>query len=144
LVFGGQPARDFNGSRRNVEMKGRPRAAEVGPLCARFEMVDRLGRLDLDGTHELPAPIGRRQDEVRKYLQLTDFHRSALVLADVRGHVVPTLQLHLQEPDDAIVFELFANWTNEDRAHLTSGRRRITGDKTCWEPAIIVSSCAIV
>jgi hypothetical protein len=29
----------------------------------------------------------------------------------------------LEEPDDAIVFELFANGTHENRAHLTSGRR---------------------
>jgi hypothetical protein len=137
LVFGGQPARDFNGSRGDVEMKRRSGAAKVGPLCARFEVVDRLGRFDLDGTHELPASIGRGQDQVRKYLQLADFDRCALVLADVRGHVVPPLQLHLKEPDYAIVFELLANWTNEDRAHLTSESRRITGDKPCWEPPII-------
>jgi hypothetical protein len=36
---------------------------------------------------------------------------------------VPPLQLDLKEPDDTIVFELLANGTHEDRAHLTSGMR---------------------
>ena len=103
-------------------MKRGTRTAEVCPLRTRFKMVDRFRSLNLDRSHQFSGTIRRGQHEVRKNLELTDFDRRALILADVRHDVMTPLQLDLKEPYDAIVFELFANGADEDRAHLTSGR----------------------
>src|SRR5262245_1114538 len=105
-------------------MKRGTRTAEVRPLRARFKMVDRFGSLNLDRTHEFSGTICRGQHEVGKNLELADFDRRALILADVRRNVMAPLQLDLKEPYDAIVFELFANGADEDRTHLTSGGGR--------------------
>lgn len=94
------------------------------PLGHRLQVVDRLRRLHLNGAHELPAAIGRGQHEIRKYLNLADADRDRLVFADIDGDLVTTLQFHLQQPDDAVVFELFADGPHQDWAHFSSGTRQ--------------------
>jgi hypothetical protein len=88
-------------------------------------MIDRLGRFHLNRSHQLASAIRRREHEIREYLQLTDFDGRALVVPDVRDDFVAGrafLELDLQEPDYSIVFQLLANGTHQNRAHLTSGR----------------------
>ena len=123
VVFRRQPARDVDRSGRHVEMKRRAGPAQVGPLGHGFEVIDRLGRFDLDGPHQLVAPVGRRQDEIGKDLHLSDPHRHRLVLADVGDDVVAALEPDLQQPDDTVVLELLADRTHQNRTHETSRRR---------------------
>jgi hypothetical protein len=104
-------------------------------------MVDRFGRLDLDGTHELPSTVCRGQDEVGKNLHHPDLDRQRLILSDVRGDVVFSLQTDLQQPDDAIVLELLADRAHEDRTHEASGKRRIISMTGRLGIAIIDSFC---
>ena len=100
-------------------MERRPGAAEVGPLGHRLEVVHRFGGLNLYRPHQLVAAFGRREHEIRKYLNLPDPDRHGLILADVRHHIVPALQSDLQETDDAIVLELLTDGTDQYWAHIT-------------------------
>ena len=58
--------------RWHVQVKRRPRAAEVRPLGHGLEMVDRFGGLDFDRAHQLVATIGGREHQVGKNLDLPD------------------------------------------------------------------------
>ena len=101
-------------------MERRPGPAEVGPLRHRLEVIDRFGGLDLDRSHQLLAPIDGRQHQVGKNLHLADAHRNRLILADIRHDVVLALELDLQETDDTVVLELFANRPDQNWAHFAS------------------------
>jgi hypothetical protein len=125
VVLGCQPPGDIDTTCRDVQVKGRPRTSEVGPLGHGFEVVDRLGRLDLHSTHELLSPIGRREEQIGVNLDLTDLYGNCLVVTDVDDDVVTAFQLDLQQADDTVVFELFTNRPDENRAQETS-RRRMT------------------
>jgi hypothetical protein len=120
LVFGRQPARDIDGTGRNIEMEGRSCSPKMGPLRHGFEMVHRLGRFYLNCPREAPRAIRRGQDNVGENLDLADLDRGRLLFTDVRLNLVPALQPCLQEPDDSVVLELFADRPDQDRAHLTS------------------------
>jgi len=72
------------------------------------------------------ASFGRSQHEIRKNLDLPYPHRHRLFFANVRDHVVTTLESDLQQADDAVVFQLLANRANQYRAHVTSTRERIS------------------
>jgi len=124
LVLGRQTAGDIYRSERNVQVKWGARAAEMRPLRPRLEVIHRLRGLHLDRPHQLAALVGRCQYQIRVDLQRPDLDRRALVLADVRDDLVFPLQLDQEKPDHAIVLELLANGTHQNRAHLTSGKRR--------------------
>ena len=134
LVFVREPARDIYRAKRHIQVEGGPRPAQVGPLGTRLQVIDRFGRFHFNGAQELARAVRGSQHEVGENLQLTDFDRRGLVLADVGNNLVLSLQFDLEEPDDAIVFELFANGTHENRAHLTSGRVQHRTE-TCREAA---------
>ena len=121
---------------RHIKVEGGPRPAQMGPLGTRLQVVDRFGRFHFNGAQQLAAAVRGRQHEVGENLQLANLDRRALILADVGDDLVLSLQLDLEEPDDAIVFELLANGTHENRAHLTSGRRS-TGQKPAEKRPII-------
>jgi hypothetical protein len=69
------------------------------------------------------AAIGRCQQKVGINLNLSNFYRDCLVLADIDRDVMTTLQLHLQEPDHSIVLELLTDRPYQYRTHVTSRRR---------------------
>ena len=96
------------------------RPSQVGPLRHRFQMIDRFGRFHLDRSHQLVPAIGGGQDQIGKDLHLADSHRRSLILPDIGDHVVPALEPDLQEADNPVMLELFANWTDQYRAHVTS------------------------
>ena len=118
LVFIREPARDIYRAKRHIQVERGPRAAQMGPLGTGLQVVDRFGRFHFNSAQELARAIRGRQHKVRENLQLANFDGRALVLADVGNNLVLSLQLDLEEPDDAIVFELFANGTHENRARL--------------------------
>lgn len=125
LILGGKATRDIHRSRRDIEMKRSARASEMGPLRHRFEVVDGLGRFNLDRSHQFVSPLSRGQDKVRKNLDLADSHGHRLLFANVHGDVVTTLQSNLQESNYAVVLQLLANRANEYRAHVTSTKEKI-------------------
>ena len=124
LVLRREPPGNLHRPGRYVEVERRSGPAEVGPLSHGFEVIDRLGRLDLDRSHQPVRPIGRRKHEIRKDLHRPDFDRYGLRFADVGYYLALALQAHLEESDDAVVLELLAHGADEDGAHWTSRRRR--------------------
>ena len=48
VVLIAEPARDINHAGRHVQMKRSPDFREMSPLCQRFQVIDRLARLDFD------------------------------------------------------------------------------------------------
>ena len=122
-------------------MKRSSRATKMRPLRHGFEVIDGLGGLDLNRSHQFMSPVRRGEDEIRKNLDLTDPYGHRLLFANVRGDVMTTFQANLQESNDTVVLQLLANRANEYRAHVTS-----TKEKT-WkvrekEPRIITCSIA--
>ncbi len=122
LILCDEAPRDFDDARGHVQMKGRAHAAEVRPLRHRLEMIDGLPGFDLDDPFEPLPLVRRRQHEIRKHLTWADLDAGGLLLPYVDGHVVPPFQSSLQQPDNPIVFELFANRSHQDGAHGASRR----------------------
>ncbi len=83
-------------------------------------MVDRLARLDFDDPFEAFATILGRKDEIGKHLANPDLDPCQLLVADVDGDVVPSLQSGLQHADDPVVLQLFANRSHQDGTHGAS------------------------
>lgn len=127
LVLGREPPRDIYGARRHVQVKRRAGAAEMGPLRHRLEVIHRLGRLHLDGSHQPVAAVCGSKYKVREYLHLPDFDRHRLVLADVGDDVVAAFQADLEQTDHTIVLELFTNRSHQYRTHVTSRREKKSG-----------------
>ena len=119
-----QPPRDVYASYRYIKMKRSPGSAEMRPLGHRLEVVYRFSRFDFHGAHQFSPANARGQHEIRKNLHLPDTDWHGLVLADIRGDVVPPLQLHLKETNHTIVLELLADGPDQNWAHLTSPRRQ--------------------
>ena len=136
LVLSGKAARDFHGPGGYIEVKWRPCPPEVCPLGHGLEMIDRFGGFDLDRPHQLVPAIVRREDQVRKNLDLSDPYGYGLIFADVHDDIVTALEFGLEQTNDAIVLQLLANRANQNRAHVTSLREKLRteGGK---EPAII-------
>jgi hypothetical protein len=86
-------------------------------LRHRFEVVHGLRGFDFHGPDELPARRSFCEHQIRENLHLADPDGDGLVFADVCDDFVPPLQLHLQQPDDPIVLELFPHWPYQDWAH---------------------------
>lgn len=109
-------------------MERRAGAAEVGPLRHGLEMVNRLGGLDLDSPQQLVPPVARRQDEVRKNLDLPDLDRNGLAVADIGNDLLPLLEADLEQPDDPIMLELLADRAHQYWAQMTSDPERSVND----------------
>lgn len=120
LVFRSEAPRDIDAACRDIKMKRHARTSQVRPLGHRLEMVDRFRGFDLDGSFQLASFVSRREYEVGKNLHRTDFHGNRLIGADIHGDLVLALQARLQEPYDAIVFELLAYRPHEYRTHRWS------------------------
>jgi hypothetical protein len=88
-------------------------------------VIDGLGGLHLNGSHQLVPPVGGGEDEIRKNHHLTDPYRYRLIFANVRDDIMTTLESDLKQSNDAIVLQLLANRANQYRAHVTSTRENI-------------------
>ncbi len=124
-------------------MEGSSGASEMRPLRHRLEVIDRFGGFNLYRSHQLVTAVCRGEHKIRKNLHLTDFHWHRLLFADVRDHVVTTLESYLQESNDAVVLQLLANRANEYRAHVTSTRENNWKGRE-KEPRIITRPADIV
>ena len=58
LLVVGKPASAVNRACGHVQMERDPKPGERGPLGHRLEVIDRLGRLDLDNAHQPPTLFG--------------------------------------------------------------------------------------
>lgn len=125
LILRSEPPGNLDRSRRHVQVERCPRAPEVGPLRHRFKVVDGLGGLHLDRSHQLVPAVGGREDEIRENHHLTDPHWYRLIFTDVRYHIMTTLESDLQQSNDTVVLQLLANRANQYRAHVTSTRENI-------------------
>jgi hypothetical protein len=133
LVGLAQPARNIEGRYRDVQMKGCPGAGKWHPLSHRFEVVDRLARLDLDDASKFFAI---REDEIGEKRVRAELDRRHLLIADVRGHLKFFLVLCLKESNEAIVLELLSDWSDENRRHTASqplGRLPETTQVATWQ-----------
>src|ERR1041384_7534035 len=99
-------------------MKGRAQLGEPGPLRHRFEMIDRLDRLDLDDAEQLAAALVLA-DEVWKPRARSRWRsgdRRGLFVAWIDGDVELSLIFRLQQANDAVVLELLPDWPDENWA----------------------------
>jgi len=103
-------------------MKRRAQTGERHPLRHGLEMIDRLGRLDLNHTKQLPTAFVLK-DEVgepwgRSRGWSTD--RRVLFVARIDRDFELSLIFRLQQANDAVVLELLPDWPDENWAHTTS------------------------
>ena len=106
-----QPPRRVIDGHRDVEMERHAGFGEVHPLRHRLEVVDRFAALDLDEPGQF---LAAGQHEIGKQGQGANLDRSDLLIADIDGHVELPLVFRLEVPNQAIVFELFANGPDKD------------------------------
>jgi hypothetical protein len=120
LVISAKPPRDVNRRGRNVQMKRSAQFCQASPLGHRFQIVDRLGRFDLD--HPLqPAPtVGCQEDDVRVVRRGAAPDGGILFLTRVDAYLVAAAETVLQQADNAIVLELLADGPHKDWTHTAS------------------------
>lgn len=119
LIVVAQPPRHVDHAGRDVEVKRGAQLPEVRPLRKRFQMVDRFACFNFDDRLKALATLERRQDEVGKQVRGAGADRDVLFGSWIDAGFETTPTLGLEEADDAVVFELFSNRSNEDRAHRT-------------------------
>ena len=120
LILDAETPGDFNRRGRHIQMEGGLDAAEMRPLRHGFEVIDGLPRLDLDDALEALRAILRGEHQIRKHLANPDLDPGDLFVADVDGHIVPSLQASLEHADDPIVLQLFADRSHQDGTHGAS------------------------
>src|SRR4029077_7097120 len=99
-------------------MKRHAQLRERHPLRHRFEMVDRLDRLDLDDAEQLAAALAL-QHEIRVPRGRSP-HWRRLLVAWVDRDFGFSLIFRLKQANDAVVLELLSDRPHEDWAHTTS------------------------
>jgi hypothetical protein len=107
-------------------MEGGARAAEMRPLGERFEMVDRLARLDLDDDLQLVASVLRHQEEVRIQRRGAGSNRRVLLVTRIHRRFVSPAKLGVQQADYAVVLELLTNGPHQDRTQRAPPNRWIS------------------
>ena len=112
-----QPARNLDHLCRHVQMKCTAKLPEVGPLGQRLEVVDRFSGFDFDDGFEPPSPLEGVHDQVWIARGDARADGGVLLVAGIGAHVVLAAQLGLKQANDAIVFQLLANRSHEDRTH---------------------------
>ena len=100
-------------------MKRRPKLGEMRPLRERLQMVDRLSGLDFDDRLDPLATLLRVEHEVGIDRRRTTADRGVLLGSGVHLRLIPAPALRLEEADDPIVLELFADGPDQDGAHRT-------------------------
>jgi hypothetical protein len=120
-VLDAEPASHFDGAGRHVQMEGRSHPAEVGPLRHRLEVVHGFAGLDFDDALEPVSLVLRGEHQIGEHLAGSDLHTGGLIVRNIDGDFVLPLQLRLQKPDDAIVFELLSDRPDQNRTQVASG-----------------------
>jgi hypothetical protein len=111
-----EPPRAVDAAGRHVEMERRPKTRERCPLRHRLEVIDRLGRLDLDDAQQFPPALVRLQNQIRIPEGRSGTDPRRLFGSRIDGDVELSLILRLQQSDDPIVLELLADGPHEDGA----------------------------
>src|SRR5262249_48334521 len=104
------------------------------PLRHRLEVVDRLGRLDLDDADQLPPAL--LQDQIGIPGRRAAAHRRRLLVAGVDCDVELSLVLRLEQANDPIVLELLAHGPHEDWAQYNLRREGLDDARTAEIPEI--------
>ena len=78
-------------------------------------MVDGFAGFDLHDDLETPALLLPEEDEVGIYGRPAADHGGVLLVARIHSGFVSTAELALQQADDTIVFELFADRPDQNR-----------------------------
>jgi hypothetical protein len=126
LVVLTQAAGDVHHSGRDVQEECCTQFGEMGPLGERFEMIDRLAGLDLDDSFELAATALREEQKIREYHQPAGSHPGSLFRPRICTGVIPSSRLCLEQPDNPIVLELFADGAYQDRTHRKASPEWLT------------------
>ena len=118
-------------------MERRAQLREVRPLRQRFEVVDRFPGLHLDDGLQLTSALLRLKDEVGIHGGRAGADGHVALVAGIHPRLETAAALGVQQPNDAIVLELFADWPDQDGAHPIAspapGRRPLKGKP---EPAL--------
>jgi len=117
LVVLAQPSRDVDHPCRHIQMKRRPQLRKMRPLGERLEMIDRFTRLDLDHPLQTVPALLREQDQVWIDRRVAAADGRVLLRAGVHARLELPAPLVLQESDNAVVLELFADRPHQNRAH---------------------------
>jgi hypothetical protein len=118
LIFFAKAPGDIDHARGDVQVKGRTSSSKLGPFGERFEMIDRFACFDFDDRLQASAAIQRVEHQVGVNGRRTGANRDVLFGSRVDPGIVFTPVLCLQQPDNTIVLELFADRPHQDRAHL--------------------------
>ena len=119
LVVFCEPTGDVDHSGRHIKVKRCPQFPEMRPLSECFQMVDRFGGFDLDHCLKPLSALERRQNKVGKKRGAPRADRRVLLSSRVHARVVLAPALGVQQSDDTVVLELFADGPDQDRAHQT-------------------------
>src|SRR5262249_32172529 len=96
------------------------------PFREGFEMIDRFAGFYLDDGLEPPAAVERIQHQIGIDRGGAAADRHILFGSRIDSGVILAPVLSLQQPDDTVVLELFADRPHQDRAHLAPPNYWIT------------------
>ena len=120
VVLRREAARDLDAADGHIKVEG----GRARPRCAHCAIASRWLTDSAVSTSTVPpaSGLGRRWSARDRDRSGPDpiFTGHRLVAADVGGDVVFALQSDLEQPDDAVVLELFADRPDENRAHGAS------------------------
>lgn len=129
LVFFAKAPCDVDHRRGHIQMKRGTSSSELGPFGECFEVIHRLAGFDFDNGLEAPGAIERIQHEIGIQSRGAAADRDILLGTRIDPGIVLTPAFHLQQPDDTVVLELFADRPHQDRAHLAP--------PNCWINAVV-------
>ena len=98
---------------------------EVRPLRQRFEVVHRLSGLHLDDGLQLTSAFLGQKHEIRIHSGRAGTDGHVALVAGIHPRLETAATLGVQQPNDSIVLELFADWPDQDRAHPTPPRHPV-------------------
>ena len=117
LVVFAEPSGHIHHVCRHIEVELDTQPGQRRPLREGLEVVDRLSSFHLDHRMQAPAASARTEQDIRENRPGAHFDGRILFISGVRYGIEPTTGFGLQQPDDTVVLELFADRTHENRAH---------------------------
>lgn len=141
VVVVAQPARHFDHRRGHIQMKCRAEFREVGPLREGLEVIDRFAGFDLDDALKAVAFFERPEHEVGIDRAWAGADRDVLFRSGVDAGVIFSAQLELEQPNQAIVLQLFTYRPHQDGAQLQ--RLQTIGSDEIIKLASLARICVI-
>ncbi len=117
LVVLAQPAGNIHHSGWHIQMEVGLELGEVRPLGQGLEVVHRLARFNLDDNPQPMAPLLREKDQVRKESGRPTADGGLLFSAKVYTGFVSAAKPRLQEANNTVVLELFADRPYQNGTH---------------------------